>query len=270
MLKKALYLGAAAALLLALFFGRDAVSYVSTSWNSVKSSVREAIPLDLEIRRAHDMIESLDKPIETNMHAIAEEEIAVERLLAQVEAKKDQLTTARGQIMRLNDDLQSGTAKFVYNDRTYTVSQVKTDLSARFERFRNQESTTHKLEQILAARQKGLDAARAKLEEMLSSKRDLEVKVADLEARQKLVEVHQATSEFHTNLDDSRLSRTKELVSDIQKRIEVAERLVDTRGEYNFEIQLDEPKNEGDISSQITDYFGAGRAEIEALVSRQK
>ena len=51
-----------------------------------------------------------------------------------------------------------------------------------------------------------------------------EFQVANLEARQEMVKVAQSTSEF--NFDDSRLSRTKELVRDIGCRIDVAEKLV--------------------------------------------
>ena len=270
MLKKIALLGLAAAVLLGLFFGRDAVSYVSTMAGSMRETVRDSIPIHVEIKRAQDMIRNLDGPIEHNMEAIAKEDVAVEKLSTQVTKMKDGLAKQREQILRLNDDLRSGDAEFVYGEKVYTVSQVETDLKARFDRFKNQENTAHKLEQVLAARQKGLDAAREKLNAMLSAKQDLEVKVADLQARQKLVEVHEASSEFSSKLDDSQLARTKDLVNDIQNRIEVAERLVETRGEYDFEIQLEEPADSGDISSQITDYFGAGRAEIEAFVNRSK
>jgi len=264
MLKKVLFVGAAAALLLGLFFGRDAVSYVSTSWKSVRSSVRNSVPVEFEITRARDMIKDLDKPIRANMEAIARREVEVEKLASQIAAEKEQLATARNQILRLNRHLRDGST-FVYKDNSYTADQVKKDLANRFERFRAQESTTAKNEQILAAGQKTLDAAREKLNAMRSSRADLEVKVADLEARQKLVEVQNASSDF--NIDDSQLSRTKELVEGIQSRIEVAEKLVNAQGKYNFEIPLDDeesvPEN---ISEQITDYFGEGRADIEALV----
>ena len=91
MLKKVLYVGAAAVLLLGLFFGSDAVSYVSTSWNNVKESVRDRIPVTLEIQRANDMITHLDTPIEQNMKLIAEEEVEVEKLSQQVRTKKAEL-----------------------------------------------------------------------------------------------------------------------------------------------------------------------------------
>ena len=40
-------------------------------------------------------------------------------------------------------------------------------------------------------------------------------------------------------------------------------------GKGDFEIQLDEPSSDRESSSQVTGYFGAGRAGVEALVSTQ-
>ena len=86
------------------------------------------------------------------------------------------------------------------------------------------EATLGKLRQILAARESGLNAGREKLKAMQAAKTQLEVDVANLEARLEMVKVAQTTSDF--NFDDSRLSRTKELVKDIGARIDVAEKLV--------------------------------------------
>ena len=92
----------------------------------------------------------------------------------------------------------------------------------------------------------------------------LEVDVANLEARQEMVKVAQSTSEF--NFDDSRLSRTKELVRDIGCRIDVAEKLVHAETTYPGQISLDDQKASGDITEQITAYFEDSR-QAEASVA---
>ncbi|MCA9174152.1 MAG: hypothetical protein KDB14_06650 [Planctomycetales bacterium] len=267
MLKKLVYLGVAAAVLMGLFFGRDTVSYVGTFFHSVRDSVRQSIPIETEIARAREMITNLDKPIKDNVAVIAREEVEIERLVQEVDANKEHLTQARTDILRLTDDLRSGDATFTYNSKVYTVSQVKNDLAQRFDRFKTTEATTDNLQRLLDTRQKALDAARQKLESMITAKKDLEIKVRNLEARQRLVDAREATNEFASGFDDSALARTKNLVNEIQTRIQVAEKLVDSHGTYNFEIQLDSPEVPSDITSQITDYFGAGRDEVEALVS---
>ena len=80
MIKKLVIGGAAAGLLATLLFGRDAFSYLSTSVGWVKGSVKNSVPIEFEIERARNMIQELGPDIRNNMHAIAEEEVQVERL----------------------------------------------------------------------------------------------------------------------------------------------------------------------------------------------
>jgi redox-regulated HSP33 family molecular chaperone len=141
---------------------------------------------------------------------------------------------------------------------------VESDLSRRFEQYKVKEATLTKLNQVLAARDRGLEAGREKLKAMQAAKGQLEVDVANLEARLEMVKVAQSTSEF--NFDDSRLSRTKELVRDIGTRIDVAEKLVHTETVYPGQINLDDQKTTGDITDQITAYFEDSR-QAEATIA---
>lgn len=264
MLKKVFYVGAGAALLLGLFFGRDAFSYVSTGWGKVHRAVHDSVPVTFQIERARKMIKDLDPEIRRNMQVIAREEVEVDKLQKQVQKNEKELAKSKDDILRLKGDLERGDSSYVYAGRSYNEKQVKADLSNRFARYQTCEATTDKLDKILSARQKGLLAAREKLEAMLTSKRQLEVDVENLEARMKMVEVAQTTSNF--NFDDSRLARTKELITDIQSRIDVAEKLVGSEGSFHNEIPLDGDTEDSDITQQVTDYFSTPKAESDALV----
>ena len=98
---------------------------------------------------------------------------------------------------------------------------------------------------------------------MLTARRQLEVDIENLEARLKMVEVAQTTSEF--NFDDSHLARTRELVQDIDTRIAVAERLINAETIFHDRIPLDKPAAE-DVSNQISEYFETMGSETESLV----
>jgi hypothetical protein len=265
MLKKTLVVGIAAMLLLGLFFGR---SHVLTTVGLVKQTVKDSVPIDFEIKRARQMIRDLQPEIENNLHMIAREETQVAKLEKEVAKAEDLLAKDRSNILRLKDDLDSGSEVFVYSGQTYSAKQVQLDLENRFDEFKTQEATTQAKKKVLQARQKSLQAARDKLNSMLAAKRQLEVDVENLEARMKMVEVAQTTSDF--NFDDSQLSRTKELVEDIGDRIEVAERLVNADTKLHDRIPLDEEIDEDrDITEEIADYFGDRRLEIEAYVNSQ-
>jgi len=238
MLKKGAIVGVAVLVLLGLLFGREGASYVKTSLGWVQQGVRDSVPVEFEIGRARQMIKDLDPEIHKNMHLIAKEEVEVQRLCDQLTKAETQLTKNRSDIERLNADLKRGDSTFVYCGKSYTSKQVETDLARRFEQFKVKESTLDKLRQVLAARERGLEAGRDKLKAMQAAKSQLEVDVANLDARLEMVKVAQSTSDF--NFDDSRLARTKDLVTDIGARIDVAEKLVNADTSSVGEIDLDE------------------------------
>jgi len=252
MVKKGLFAGGAVLLLLGLLFGRDGFSYAATSLGWVRQSVSDSVPVGFELQRARDMIKGLRPEIENNMRLIAKEEVELHNLKQQLAASEKNLSKSKSEIERLTSDLKRGNSTFVYCGKSYTAHQVETDLTQRFETYKVKAATIDKLSQIIAARERGLIAGRDKLKAMQAAKTQLEVDVANLEARMEMVRVAQTTSEF--NFDDSRLSRTKELVKNIGTKIEVAEKLVNADTTYPGQISLEEPAA-SNITEQISKYF---------------
>lgn len=252
MIKKAIIAGAAVTLLGVFLFGRDAASYVATSVGWVKDSVKNSVPIEFEIERARKMVRDLVPDIRSNMHVIAREEVEIERLAEQIAKAEGSQSSDKENILRLKNDLSTENVKFTYAGRSYSRDQVKVDLANRFERFKTRDATLTSLREMHDARQVSLDAARQKLDGMLAAKRQLEVEVQNLEARLKLVEAAQTTS--NNTFDDSRLSRAKDLVAELRSRLEVAERLVDSEGAFQGEIPLTEPVSD-EIVDEVTEYF---------------
>lgn len=264
MVKKSLVVGGVIVLLLGLFFGRDAISYSKTALTGIRQSVKDAVPVEFELTRARDMIKGLTPEIRHNMHVIATEEVEVNGLRDQLAAGEKHLAKNQADIERLTTDLKNGGSQFVYCGKSYTSKQVETDLTNRFEQFKVKEATIGKLRQILAARESGLTAGREKLKAMEAAKAQLEIDVANLEARLEMVKVAQSSSNF--NFDDSRLSRTKDLVKDIGTRIDVAEKLVNAETTTPGQINLEEPASTN-ITEQVTNYFkNVGEHEAEQNV----
>ena len=252
MIKKAIVAGVGVCLVSMAFFGRDAFSYFRTSAGRVKDSVRNSVPLDFEIDRARRMVKELVPDIRKNMHVIAQEEVEVEKLHKQIAQTESRLGKERAEIVRLKDDLGSGNSMYHYAGRQYTATQVKCDLANRFERFKTTDATLASLKDIEQARVRSLAAAREKLEGMLAAKRKLEVDVEHLEARLKMVEAAQTTSDYA--FDDSRLSRVKELITDLRTRLDVAERLTSAEGSFHGEIPLTEVQSDN-LLDEVTEYL---------------
>ncbi len=252
MLKRGIMASGAVLLLLALMFGRDTFSYVVTSAGRVHRSVKESVPVTFELERARKMIASLEPEISTHKREIAREELDLKKLEERIAADRDDVAGLWRDVQRLRDDLSRGDSNFVYAGRSYTPKQVENDLSNRFERYQTRETTLQNLEKILTARRRGLEAAQEKLKAMIAAKRQLEVEVENLEARLKMVEVAKAASDFH--IDDSQLSRTRQLLNDIKTRIEVDAHLVNADDVLVDEIPLEYPEDHTSILERITEY----------------
>ena len=250
-----------------LLLGTSAVSYVRTGYHSLRDTIKEQIPLDVEIKRARDMIVDLKPEIAGNLKVIAREEVEVARLKREVDAKKASLAKSKQVILKLKGDAKSGQKLVSYNGKSYDMDQVHKDLGDRFKSYQTQEATTDKLEKILDARQRNLEGARRKLDEMLAAKRQLEVEVENLQARLTMVEVAKTSNQFSVN--DSQVSAVRQTVADIGTRIDVEERLTDVIDE-SFGIPVLTEEAPADLIDQITSYFDEeGTKTVESLADNR-
>ncbi len=263
MLKKIVLVGSAVTLLSGLVMGTGLWSYGRCAADKVTQSAKDMVPMEWEIDRARQMITDLEPEITENAKRIAREKIATARLERQVSQSSDLLGDAQRNIERLSADLRNGDKAFTYGGKTYTSAQVRDDLGARWKRFKTQRATVEKLQQQLDARHASLNAANERMDAMLTAKRQLEVEVENLQARLAALRVAQTSSEL--NLDDSQLSRTRELLDEIATRIDVEEEVIAVDTEYFGGIDLDEP-NQEDLLDEISTYFSGANDSGEKLV----
>ncbi|MEM8946665.1 MAG: hypothetical protein AAGD11_15940 [Planctomycetota bacterium] len=250
-----------------LLLGSNLMSYVTTSYERVSQSVEDTVPTEFQIDRARKMVRDLEPEIRRSMHVIAKEEVEVEQLDKQIETAEAKAGKEKTEIMRLQSDLQTGKSVFRYAGTSYTSGEVKQDLSRRFTRYKTSDATLASLRDMRGARQRNLDAAREKLAAMMSSQRQLMVEVENLEAKLKLVEVAQASSDLR--LDDSQLARAKGLMADIRAKLDVAAKLANADTNFHDEIPLDGPAPE-DITNQVAEYFGTSDAADETEIALAK
>lgn len=251
------------ALLLALVFGRDTLSYVGTFVHSSRAAVRDRVPVEFELARARDMVKGLVPEIKNHMHLIAKEEVDVARLRSQIKRQQEQLSKNRADIERLTGDLKRGDSNYAYGGQMYTSKQVETDLSRRFEVYKDRESQLSNMKDLLNVREQRVVAANEKLRAMESAKEQLLVEIEQMETRLALVKVAQASA--HLNIDDSSLARTRQLIDEIGAKIEVQEKMVGTTNNGGH-ITLEEPTHE-DITQRVTEYFnGNSQSETTPVI----
>lgn len=258
MIKKVLLGSALAVGCGGLLLGTSSFSYIKTGYSSLRDSIKDQIPIEVEIKRARDLIADLKPEIADNLKLIAREEVEVAKLQREVNSKQASLAKSKDAILKLKEDVQSGVKYVVYRGKKFDIDQVRQDLGDRFKHHQTLEATSEKLAKILEAREKNLMGARRKLDEMLAAKRELEVQVENLQARLTMVEVAQAGSRFA--VDDSALGSVRKVLDEISTRIEVAEKLVDCV-ENCGSVPVGEEIASEDLVDQISEYFSRGNAE---------
>lgn len=252
MIKKIIVSSLALTLLAGLTIGSDVGSYLSTACQRATDSVADNVPIEFQIDRAKRLVDEVSPEVRDAMRAIAKEEIALERLDEQIATAEERAEKGKQAIIRLQSDLSSDTKVFHYAGRNYTRDQVVEDLSRRFTRHKVGDETLAHLQTMRDARHANLVTAREKLTAMVSTQKELEAELVNLQAKQNLVAVAQATTDVA--LDDSRVARAKELIADIRSRLDVTAKLAHANAAYPGEIQLD-PQDSADVTEQVAAYF---------------
>ena len=254
MLKKVILGSVLAAVAGSWVLGRDVVSYVRTAGQSCRQAIKAEVPIEFELQRARDMVGRLVPDIRKCMHLIAEEEVSVEHLQREIARTEKDLGKQKDEILALRKDLGEGSGTYKYAGRTYSSVEIRRDLAQRFDRFKTAEETVSSRRQILLAREKSVQAAREKLDGMLSAKRDLEVQIENLDARVKTLQAAQTAS--RVSVDDSQLSRARELISELNKQLDVSERMLDAEGRFTGVIPVDQAEpTASDLTQKIDSYF---------------
>src|SRR2546423_7481226 len=160
MIKKLVLVVVGLGLTTVVLFGRNAASYVSTTYHRLTDSVQESVPIDFQIDRAKQMVSDLDPEIRRSMHVIAKEEVALEQLSQQITGNQDSADKSKKDILRLQSYLAQNKVEYHYASHKFTCDQVKHELSNRFNRFNVADDTLASMKQMRDAREKNLDAAR--------------------------------------------------------------------------------------------------------------
>lgn len=254
MLKKAILGTLAAAGASGFFFGTDAVSYVKTGIASVRDAVRSEVPIEFEMERAKKEVQDLVPEIHKSLKLVAEQQVEIENLRSAVEKKTAALEEQEEAILALNEDLKSGDTQFVYAGRTYTVSEIQRDLTERFNRFTVAQATLKDQQSILAAKEQALKSHTETLEGMLSQKKDLEVQLEGLMARMQTIQARKQISDL--SIDDSKLARAKSLINEIDKKLDVEAKILDSEGNFVGLIPVEsKPEVDTDISERVAQFF---------------
>jgi len=232
MVKKGLIGAALGAGALFLVFGTHAPSYVRTAVHRVKQNAKDAVPLPFDIDRAREEIAGLEPAIRDNIEKLARAEVDVDHLDREIAAIRTNVDGEKKALLTLRESLKTGEYRLAGHTRVaYTEDEVKADLARRYDSIKNVKGILEAKESTLKSKQSEIVAFRKQLETMMAQKKALTTKLDQIEAKLHQIEATQAANEFQ-HLDGSALSRAKETVSDLEKRLEVMAKSAEMEARY--------------------------------------
>jgi len=251
MVKKGLLGAALTAGALYLVFGTSAPSYVRTAFHKVRHNAKDAVPVQFEIDRAREEIDRLEPAIKECLETAVRTEVEVEHLDKEIAVVKANLGQEEKKLLALRDDVKSGKFRLT-NGSASPADEAKVQLARRLDHYRNVKQILAQKEGTVDAKRKIMESARQQLVAMRAQKEELRTKLQGIEARLKLIEAKKQTNEF--SIDDSALSRAKETVDDLERRVEIQSRMAD-EGRYIDSAAFGEDGR--DVVKEIDEEFGA-------------
>ncbi len=244
-----------------LLFGGKVIPYVQTAFQKVKASAQDSVPVSFQLDAAKAQLKKIDPEIKQMVWQIAKEKAQVKKLAANLEKQDSDITSERQKMLTLRNHVSSGEKFYVgTNGKAYTNERVESELRQRFTRFQIAEKTLDKSTQILALRESSLDSALEQLNEAKSQQRELEIQIENLTARHRMNEV--ATTASQINIDNSQLSKTRQMLEDIDARLSAEEEMMDLIPQYTGQIPVgdDDYSIDSNILDEMDAYFDKSKS----------
>ncbi len=231
------WIGAIAVFVISSLGAATTWSYIKTAWRGVGRTIRDATPISFELERLDGMIRNLEPEIRRNQQVVAQLDVDCEYLDREVATMRGEQEAAESQMRKLREALDQDKPELQFGGQTYSRREVEQDLARSLDRYEQQKAQLAAKEQLLVQRRRTMEAATAKVDEYRRQYEQLVAKAESLQAELKLVEAAQAAGRLE--FDTSKLAQTKKLSEDVEKRIRVLQRLVDSERQTGGEIPVD-------------------------------
>ncbi len=240
-----------------LLFGGDILSYAGTSARSVRTAVKDAVPVEFQLQRAGDLLQQIVPELHANIRLIAQEEVEVAALKGDISKSTENIADQRRRLGKVRDLLGTGKPTYRLGGYDYSHRQLKSELSRCFEGLREADIVLSGKKRLLITREKSLQAAVQMLERTRSQKVRLADQIRGLEAQHRLLKAASVGS--HMQMDGSKLAQTDKLIREIRKRLDVAERVLAHEAKFTRSIPID-TIDDKDLLDEVDEYLSSANA----------
>jgi len=245
---------AAAAVVGGIVFGSDLGSYAKSSARCVSTAMKDNVPVEFELRRARDLLDEILPEMQANIRAIAEQEVELTDLKAEIADGDKALAEQKGKVAKVRDCLSTSGNSFSIGRIIYTRDELKGDLARRFERTKEAEMSLSGKRRLLSNRERTLAASMQALERTQGQRAQLESQIAALETQNKLIQMASVDTPG-VHFDRSKLAQTEKLIADIKKQLDVSERVLAHKAKFVDSIPMEQPVNEKELLTEVDAYL---------------
>jgi septal ring factor EnvC (AmiA/AmiB activator) len=215
-----------------LFFGTDFPSYIGTMASSVREGVTGNIPVEFELKRAEGLIRKIEPQIESCKRDVARAEVELEELQASVAGLEKTVVKEESKLKSgarlLSGD---GAAEIVLASDSRSRRRVESDLQRTMDSFKTNSSILKTKRALIDRQSQAVDVAKQRLFAVRAEKEALEDQCRQLKTQQQQIE-NMAASSKNFHLDDSALGAAKEVIEQIKKRLDVAQKMLENEMIY--------------------------------------
>ena len=203
-------------------FGTDLGSYVRSSSRCVTSAVKDNVPVEFELHRAprpagrHHSRDAGQHP------AIAEQEVEIASLKAEIIDSDKALAEAKGKVAKLRDCLATPGSSFSIGQVVYSRDELKDDLARRFDVRRRPNAPPASSGCSATARRASRRRCR-RWTHPPASGRSWKARSPRWRASTSSCRWRRSAA---ASVDHSKLAQTEKLIADIKKQLDVAERVL--------------------------------------------
>lgn len=247
------------------FLGKNAFSYAETAIQDMKSSVRDNVPIDFELRRARTLIEKIDPEIQEARRDVARAEVEFEGLQTDIRRLEQAIAKNETKVKRLRGFVAVAESDAVPASASYAelppIGIVRSDLARTFDLYKNQLELRDSKKRLIDRQARVLDAARNKLHAVRSERQNVADLVAKLETRKRQLDAMAATAR-RFDIDTSALGEARELLDSIKKRLDVTQKMIAENVYYGDEVPTEDPGR--DVVTEVDQFFGGSDNEAAA------
>ncbi len=243
-------------------FGGQTLSYVTTAADSIREGIKEEIPIEYELKRASKLIQAIDPQIRSAKLQVAKAEVSLENTRKDIERLERSVTRSERKLRTVSASL-NGEGAGVYELSSYKRQRVEIDLQRTFDAHKNNAVILRSKRALVARQEQSVATASVRLDAIRAEKSRLVDMIASLKTQKMQLDA-MAASSVNIHLDDSALGQAKDVLSEIQNRLDVAQKLMEA--DIFFGPQTEESMiTDTNVAFEVQKYLNDDGQPVELL-----